>query len=64
MNIFFRILFYLKDFIYLFMREREREQKQAPCGEPDVGLNPWTPGSGPGLKAGSNLLSHPGIPII
>ena len=29
---------------------RERE-KQAPCREPDVGLDPGSPGSGPGLKA-------------
>ena len=67
----------LKDFIYLFMRntkreresEREREkqryrqrEKQTPCREPDVGLNPRTLGSCPGLKAGTKPLSHPGIP--
>ena len=27
-----------------------------------MGLDPGTPGSGPGPKAGANLLSHPGIP--
>ena len=48
-------------------RERERErdrrrEKQAPCREPDVGLDPKTPGSRPGPKAGAELLSHPGIP--
>ena len=37
-------------------RERERErdskrEKQAPHREPDMGLNPGSPGSGPGLKA-------------
>ena len=37
-------------------RERERQrhrrrEKQAPCQEPDVGLNPGSPGSHPGLKA-------------
>ena len=41
------------------MREREKErerqrhrqrEKQAPCREPDVGLDPGTPGSFPGLK--------------
>ena len=42
-------------------RHRQRE-KQAPCREPDVGLDPRTPGSHPGLKAGSKLLSHPGVP--
>ena len=51
------------------LRERERErqrhrqrEKQAPCREPDVGLDPRTPGSHPGLKAGTKLLGHPGIP--
>ena len=56
--------FFFKDFIYLFMRNTERDRdrdrdrqrhrqraKQAPRREPDVGLNPWSPGSGPGLKA-------------
>ena len=41
---------FFKDFIYLFMRDthtqrqghRQRE-KQAPCGEPDWGLDPRTP---------------------
>ena len=42
-------------------RHRQRE-KQAPCREPDVGLHPGTPGSRPELKAGAQLLSHPGIP--
>ena len=31
-------------------RYRQRE-KQAPCREPDVGVDPGSPGSGPGLKA-------------
>ena len=48
-------------------RERERQrqrqrEKQAPCREPDVGLDSGTPGSGPGPKAGTKLLSHPEIP--
>ena len=41
-------------------RHRQRE-KQAPCREPHVGLDPKTPGSPPGLKAGTKPLSHPGI---
>ena len=48
-------------------RERERErqrEKQAPCRETDVGLDPGTPGSRPGLKVGAKLLSHPEIPSI
>ena len=51
-------------------RERERQrhrqrEKQAPCTrEPDVGFDPETRGSGPGLKAGAKPLSPPpGCPI-
>ena len=32
--------------------------------EPDVGLDPGSPGSRPGPKAGTKLLRHPGIPRI
>ena len=42
-------------------RERERErqrhrqrEKQAPCREPDVRLDPGSPGSCPGLKVALN----------
>ena len=35
-------------------RHRQRE-KQAVCREPDAGLDPRTPGSGPGPKAGPKL---------
>ena len=42
-------------------RHRERE-KQAPYWEPNVGLDPGTPGLHPGPKAGAKPLSHPGIP--
>ena len=34
-------------------RHRQRE-KQAPCKEPDMGLETRSPGSGPGLKAALN----------
>ena len=34
-------------------QERQRK-KQAPCREPDAGLDPRFPGSGPGLKAALN----------
>ena len=44
-------------------RQRHRQRgKQAPCREPDMGLNPVTPGSCPGPNAGPQPLSHPGIP--
>ena len=42
-------------------RIRQREE-QAPCREPDVGLDPGTPGSCPEPKADAQLQSHPGIP--
>ncbi|XP_005620058.2 cytochrome b5 domain-containing protein 1 isoform X2 [Canis lupus familiaris] len=42
-------------------RHRRRE-KQAPCQEPDMGLDPGTPGSRPRPKAGAKPLRHPGIP--
>ena len=41
--------------------ERQRE-KQAPCREPDAGLNPGTVGSCPEPKAATQPLSHPGVP--
>ncbi|CAK7315610.1 hypothetical protein VULLAG_LOCUS19161 [Vulpes lagopus] len=49
------------------MREKERwrhrqREKQAPCGEPDEGLNPRTPGSRPEPKADAQPLSHAGVP--
>ena len=44
-------------------RHRQREEKQAPCKEPDVGLDPGNPGSGSEPKADAQLLSHPGVPI-
>ena len=50
---------------YLFIHDRHRErqrhrqrEKQAPCGEPNVGLDPRTPGSRPELKADTQPLSH------
>ena len=60
-----------KDFIYLFMRDTKRGrgrdthrqwEKQATCREPNVGLDPRSPGSHPGWKAGTKPLSHPRIP--
>ena len=45
-------------------RERGRDtgrEKQAPCREPDVVLDPRTPGSHPGLKADVQPLCHAGV---
>ena len=42
------------------MRERQRHrqrEKRAPCREPDVGLDPGSPGSRPGPKADAQPLS-------
>ena len=66
------LLLFLKRF-YLFFherqtdRERERQrhrqrEKQAPCREPDVGLDPGTSGSRLEPKADAQPLSHPGAP--
>ena len=46
-------------FIYSQGTQRESQghrqrEKQAPCREPDVGLDPESPGSCPGLKAALN----------
>ena len=50
-------------------RERERERQrhrqrenQALCREPDVGLDPGTPGSRLEPKSDAPPLSHPGVP--
>ena len=40
----------------------QREENQAPCREPDMGLDPETPGSRPEPKADAQPLSHPGAP--
>ena len=42
-------------------RHKQRE-KQAPCREPDVGLDPRSPGSRPEPKADAQPLSHSGVP--
>ena len=62
-------IYFLKDFIYLFMRDTERErlrhmqrEKQAPCRKLDVGLDLGTEGSRLEPKADAQLLSHAGIP--
>ena len=61
-----QVLFFFKDFIYLFIRERERERKRERKAEtqakgeagsmqvPDMVLDSGSPGSHPGLKAALN----------
>ena len=65
----FYSFFYFYFFIYdrHTVREREAEtQAEGEAGpvhrEPDVGLDPGSPGSRPGPKAGAKPLRHPGIP--
>ena len=53
---FFKILFI---YSWEIQRKKERQrhrqrEKQAPCREPDVGLDPGSPGSRPGPKAAPN----------
>ena len=45
------------------LRHRQRA-KQAPCREPDVGLDPGTPGSHPKSREDAQPLSHPGVPLF
>ena len=60
MEFFFKILF-------IYSRDTQREpetwerEKQAPYGEPDVGLDPGTLGSWPEPKADAQPLSHQGV---
>ena len=65
----FFFFFFLRFYFFIHERHRKRErqrhrqkEKRAPRREPDVGLNPGTPGS-PELKADAQPLSHPGVPV-
>ena len=64
-------LFFFRFCLFIHERYRERERhrqrkKQAACvgGDPDAGLDPRTPRSGPEPKADAQPLSHPGAPIM
>ena len=58
-----------KYFIYLFMRDTEREREAETQAEGEAGfmhqrgIRSRVPGSCPGPKAGAKLLRHPGIPV-
>ena len=67
-TIFLSFFFFFK-ILFIHERERERErqrhrqrEKQAPCREPDAGLDPGTPESRPEPKADAQPLSNPGAP--
>ena len=55
----FFMFFFFKNYLFIHekqgggQRHRQRE-KQAPCKEPDVGLDPGSPGSHPVLQAALN----------
>ena len=60
----FIFYFFLKIFYLFIQRERKRErqrhrqrEKQAPCREPNMGLDPGSPGSHPGLQAVLNCCA-------
>ena len=61
--------FFLRFCLFIHERRRERQrhtqrEKQAPCGKPDVGLDPRTLGSRPEPKADTRPLSHSGPPFV
>ena len=53
--------FFLRFYSFIHERHRQRE-KQFPLRDPDVGLDPGTPGSCSEPKADAQPLSHPGVP--
>ena len=60
-------LFFFLRFTYSWETYEERwrhrqKEKQTPCREPGVGLDPKTPGSRSEPKADTQPLSHPGYP--
>ena len=55
----YTIIIFLRFNLFIHERERQRQrhrqrEKQALCGEPDMGLDPRSPGSGPGPKVALN----------
>ena len=59
---YFKILFIYRDAERERQKHRQRE-KQAPRREPDVGLDPGSPGSRPWLQAALNT-APPGLPLL
>ena len=43
--------------------ETQAEGEAGSIGQPDVGLDPETPGSRPEPKGDTQPLSHPGVPL-
>ena len=61
---FFKILFIHERHTQRDRQRHRQREKQAPRRDPDVGLDPRTPGSHPGPKASAKPLSHPGVPHL
>ena len=60
------MIFFLRFYVFIHERHREKgrqrqRENQAPCREPDVGLNPGTLGSRSEPKADTQPLSHLGV---
>ena len=58
--------FFLRFYLFIH-RDKERQrhrqrEKQASCREPDVGLDPRSPGSHPGLQVAAKPTVPPGLP--
>ena len=54
-----------KIFLFIHQRqERQRQENPALCKEPNMGLDPGTPGSHLEAKADTQPLSHPGVPTL
>ena len=67
------IFFFFFRFLFIYEKHTEREracqrhrqrEKQTPCKEPEMGLDPGTPGSYLGPKASAQPLSYPGFPAF
>ena len=63
----FFAFFFLRFNLFVHETHRERQghrqrEKQAPCGEPDVELDPRVSKVMPWAKADAQPLSHPGLP--
>ena len=65
-TIFYKVLFFFKDFIHLFKKdtERGRDIVKGRSREPKTGLEPRTPGSWLEPKTDIQPLSHPGALIL
>ena len=57
-----RSLLFFKKILFVYERHKQME-KQAPCKEPNVGLDPGSPGSDP-AEGSAKPLRQPGLPTL